>query len=82
MDLPFAFGEAEVEACARDYGVIVCPMSFFALSSGREHQVRLSFSYVTPEQIEEGVSRFARFVREQGVTAASVPALDTAGRLS
>jgi (S)-3,5-dihydroxyphenylglycine transaminase len=83
VDLPFAFGEAEVEACARDYGVIVCPMSFFALSGGRERQVRLSFSYVTPEQIEEGVRRFARFVRERaGMGEAALPALDAIGQPS
>jgi (S)-3,5-dihydroxyphenylglycine transaminase len=64
VDVPFVFGDAEVEACARDYGVIVCPVSYFALSAGRERQVRLSFSYVTEEQIEEGIGRFARFLRE------------------
>ncbi len=46
VSLPFAFGAAEVEACAGGHGVIVCPMSYFALSPGREKQVRLSFSYV------------------------------------
>jgi (S)-3,5-dihydroxyphenylglycine transaminase len=65
VDVPFVFGDAEVEACARDYGVIVCPVSYFALSPGRERQVRLSFSYVSQEQIEEGIGRFARFLRER-----------------
>lgn len=63
--LPFEFGDDCLQACARDHGVIVCPMSFFALSPGRERQVRLSFSYVTEEQIEEGIGRFARFVRDR-----------------
>jgi (S)-3,5-dihydroxyphenylglycine transaminase len=62
LDLPFDFGEEELQSCARDHGVVVCPMTFFALTPGRERQVRLSFSYVTPEQIEEGIARFARFV--------------------
>jgi (S)-3,5-dihydroxyphenylglycine transaminase len=65
VDLPFEFGEEHLRACAREHGVIVCPMSFFALTPGRERQVRLSFSYVSEEQIEDGVRRFARFVREQ-----------------
>ncbi len=65
LNLPFEFDEECLQACARDFGVIVCPMTFFSLSSGRERQVRLSFSYVTPEQIEEGIGRFARFVRER-----------------
>ncbi len=63
VDLPFAFDEECLQACARDYGVIVCPMTFFALAAGRERQVRLSFSYVTGEQIEDGIQRFARFVQ-------------------
>ena len=63
VDLPFAFAEEELRSCARDHGVIVCPMTFFALTPGRERQIRLSFSYVTPEQIEEGIGRLARFVR-------------------
>jgi (S)-3,5-dihydroxyphenylglycine transaminase len=63
VDLPFAFGEEELRSCARDHGVIVCPMTFFVLTPGRERQIRLSFSYVTPEQIEEGIGRLARFVQ-------------------
>ena len=65
VDLPFVFDDACLESCARDHGVICCPMTYFALTPGRERQVRLSFSYVTPEQIEEGVARFAGFVRQR-----------------
>lgn len=65
LDLPFDFGEEELDLCARDYGVICCPMRFFALAPGRERQVRFSFSYVTPEQIGQGVGAFARFVRDR-----------------
>jgi (S)-3,5-dihydroxyphenylglycine transaminase len=63
LNLPFEFDEECLQSCARDHGVIVCPMSFFALAGGREREVRLSFSYVTPEQIEEGIRRFAAFVK-------------------
>lgn len=65
VNLPFAFGDAEVEACAGSYGVIVSPMSYFALSPGREKQVRLSFSYVDQQQIAAGIGRFANYVRER-----------------
>lgn len=65
VNVPFDFDDPCVEACARDYGVIVCPVSYFALTPGRERQVRLSFSYVTEEQIETGISRFARFLRDR-----------------
>jgi DNA-binding transcriptional MocR family regulator len=53
-------------------------VSFFSLTAGRERQVRLSFSYVTEAQIEPGVGRFSRFVRdrvsvgERAVQAAAV----------
>jgi (S)-3,5-dihydroxyphenylglycine transaminase len=72
LNLPFEFTDDQLTACARDYGAIVCPMRFFALAPGRERQVRLSFSYVTPEQIDEGIARLARFVRDQ--VAVSRPA--------
>jgi (S)-3,5-dihydroxyphenylglycine transaminase len=70
LTLPFDFDEECLQSCARDHGVIVCPMSFFSLAGGRDREVRLSFSYVTPEQIEEGIRRFAGFVkgRLQGKT--------------
>ena len=72
LDLPFAFDDDCLRSCARDHGVVVCPMSHFALSPGRERQVRLSFSYVTPEQIDEGIARFAGFVHDR--LAAAAPA--------
>jgi (S)-3,5-dihydroxyphenylglycine transaminase len=65
LTLPFEFDAGCLQSAARDYGVVVCPMTFFALSPGREREVRLSFSYVTPERIEEGVERLARFVADR-----------------
>lgn len=65
VNLPFPFDLDCLESCARDFGVICCPMSFFALDAGRERQIRLSFSYVTPPQIEEGIARLAHFIRQR-----------------
>lgn len=65
VDLPFRFDEACLRAAAAEHGVVVCPMSLFSLEPGREHQIRLSFSYVTVDQIDDGVTRLARFVRDQ-----------------
>jgi (S)-3,5-dihydroxyphenylglycine transaminase len=88
LTLPFEFTDEDLTACARDYGVIVCPLRFFALSPGRERQVRLSFSYVTEEQIDEGIARLARFVQDRvknrvnnraGATAPRTGALAAAG---
>lgn len=78
LELPFEFTDECLVACARDYGVVVCPMSFFSLTPGRERQVRLAFSYVSGEQIAEGVARFARFVRDRA--AAGRPELAASGR--
>jgi (S)-3,5-dihydroxyphenylglycine transaminase len=63
LELPFEFGVPELKQCAADYGVIVCPMSFFSLWSGRRSQVRLSFSYVTPDEIVLGIERLSHFCR-------------------
>jgi (S)-3,5-dihydroxyphenylglycine transaminase len=62
LTLPFPFTEEDLKLCASRFGVIVCPMCYFALSGGRECQVRLSFSYVNEEQIRQGVERIAAFV--------------------
>ncbi len=75
LDLPFEFTDDCLVACARDYGVVVCPMSFFSLTPGRERQVRLAFSYVTGEQIAEGIARFARFVRDRVAIGEPAPVL-------
>lgn len=79
LDLPFEFTDERLVTCARDYGVVVCPMSFFSLTPGRERQVRLAFSYVTEEQIAEGIARLARFVRDR--VAAGEPELIASRRL-
>jgi (S)-3,5-dihydroxyphenylglycine transaminase len=68
LALPFAFGAAELDACAREFGAIVCPMPFFEVlpgRGGREREIRLSFSYVPEARIEEGIARLARFVRSR-----------------
>jgi (S)-3,5-dihydroxyphenylglycine transaminase len=77
VNLPFDFDDGCLQACARDYGVIVCPMSYFSLTAGRERQVRLSFSYVTEEQIEEGIARFARFIHDRATVAPATTSATT-----
>jgi (S)-3,5-dihydroxyphenylglycine transaminase len=83
VSLPFAFGAAELDACARDFGAIVCPMPFFEVlpgRGGREREIRLSFSYVSEARIAEGIARLARFVASRLATAdaSSRPAAATA----
>ena len=60
--LPFAFGQAEAQACAGQHGVLVMPLSFFAIDDAPNRGVRLAFSSVARERIPEGIARFAGFV--------------------
>jgi (S)-3,5-dihydroxyphenylglycine transaminase len=64
VSLPFAFTKERMQACAEEYGVICCPMSFFSLLGGCQQQVRLSFSYVTGDAIKKGVFQFWQFVHD------------------
>lgn len=40
------------------------PLSFFALDNSQDHQTRLAFSALTPEQIQTSVTRFGRLCGE------------------
>lgn len=74
VELPFAFGKEQMQLCAEQYGVICCPMQFFSLLGRCDNQVRLSFSYVSGDEIKAGVARFGAFVRDQVAKQVSVPA--------
>ncbi|MFP2905683.1 PLP-dependent aminotransferase family protein [Pyxidicoccus sp. 3LFB2] len=62
MKLPIEADEALLEQSARHYQVIWTPMRYFYLGAGGENELRLSCSYLTPEKIEEGISRLARLI--------------------
>ncbi|WP_394825887.1 PLP-dependent aminotransferase family protein [Pendulispora albinea] len=65
VTLPFDADDALLETSARDHGVIWTPMRYFCLDGAGDKQLRLSCSYLTPERIEEGVSRLASVVRQK-----------------
>lgn len=65
VELPFDFGKEQLQQCAEHYGVICCPMQFFSLLGRCKNQVRLSFSYVSEQEITTGIARFGAFVRTQ-----------------
>lgn len=67
LDLPIRFGREEVEHCARDFGVLVMPMSFFAIDDSGQHDcsVRLAFSNASPPALQEGIERLAKFVESR-----------------
>jgi 2-aminoadipate transaminase len=70
LDLPAGVRGDSLLADATQAGVTFVQGSDFYLGSGGEEAVRLAFSYATAEEIEEGIGRLGRLVREAaGVTA-------------
>lgn len=65
VSLPFDFGQEQTAQCASEHGVIVMPMTFFALDGTHRREVRLAFSNTDEREIEAGVARFARYVETQ-----------------
>ena len=69
-----AVADADLLAyCAAEYGVLWTPMRFFHLGRAGDHELRLSCSYLDHGQIEEGVKRLARFLRDPRVLRAPHP---------
>ena len=68
VELPEAVDVAELETAARERGVLFVKGTDFLLEGGR-NTLRLAYSGVTPEQIDDGVARLAEAVRSLGVTA-------------
>lgn len=62
LRIPVLADMALLKCSAADYGVLWTPMSFFHLSNIGNNELRLSISYLSPEQIEEGVGRLAAFL--------------------
>lgn len=59
--LPVLVNTELLECSASNYGVLWTPMSSFYLNNQGDNELRLSCSYLTPEQIEEGVNRLVMF---------------------
>ncbi|MEU9126370.1 PLP-dependent aminotransferase family protein [Streptomyces sp. NPDC048506] len=58
LTLPVPADNALLEESAREHGVIWTPMSYFyPEGDGGRHQLRLSLSYLTPDQVAEGARR-------------------------
>ena len=65
VDLPVPADGALLEVSAAEYGVLWTPMAQFYLDGTGNHRLRLSCSYLDPEQIETGVRRFAAFLHKE-----------------
>jgi (S)-3,5-dihydroxyphenylglycine transaminase len=65
MTVPFPAGEEALLRSGRDHGVLWTPMSYFYPGGGGHHQLRLSCSYLEPDQIDEGVQRLRGFIEAE-----------------
>jgi 2-aminoadipate transaminase len=68
VELPEDVSVAELETAAKERGVVFVKGTDFLLEGG-ENTLRLAYSGVTPEQIDEGITRLADAVRSLGVAA-------------
>ncbi|WP_230993331.1 aminotransferase-like domain-containing protein [Streptomyces endocoffeicus] len=62
MRVPFRVDNTVLTTSAQDFGVIWTPMAHFYPGTGGHHGIRLSISYLTPAEIDEGTARLARFI--------------------
>ncbi|MEU6123639.1 PLP-dependent aminotransferase family protein [Streptomyces sp. NPDC047123] len=65
LTVPFPVDDALLEHSARHHKVLWTPMHHFYGDGKPRPQIRLSFSYLSPEEITVGIDRLARFIREQ-----------------
>jgi DNA-binding transcriptional MocR family regulator len=68
VELPEGTSVAELETAARERGVVFVKGTDFLLEGG-ENTLRLAYSGVTPDEIDEGITRLAQAARTLGVAA-------------
>ncbi|WP_434056850.1 PLP-dependent aminotransferase family protein [Amycolatopsis ponsaeliensis] len=62
VTVPFTVDDDLLAHAARDHGVLFTPMHHFYGGKGGFNQLRLSISLLTPDLIDEGVSRLAALI--------------------
>ena len=62
LTVPFAADNAALERSAREHGVLWTPMDAFFLDGNGVNQLRISSSYLRPDQLTEGIARLADFL--------------------
>jgi 2-aminoadipate transaminase len=68
VELPAGTDVAELETAAKERDVLFVKGTDFLMEGG-ENTLRLAYSGVTPEQIDEGITRLAEAARSLGVAA-------------
>ena len=63
LKIPFDPTQEMIMDAVEKFGVIVCPMSMFCIDSENgKNKIRLSFSQMTPDQINEGMLRLKKWI--------------------
>ena len=65
MRVPFHADNAALTRSAEDFGVIWTPMSYFYPQGGGDCRLRLSVSYLSEEDITNGINRLASFIEAE-----------------
>ena len=68
VELPEGTAVAELEAAAKERGVVFVKGTDFLVEGG-ENTLRLAYSGVTPDEVDEGITRLAEAYRSLGVAA-------------
>jgi (S)-3,5-dihydroxyphenylglycine transaminase len=63
--VPFRADAAALKRAAQEFGVIWTPMENFHPMGGGRNGIRLSISYLTSAEIQEGIARLARFIEAE-----------------
>jgi (S)-3,5-dihydroxyphenylglycine transaminase len=65
MRVPFVAGNEALARSAEDFDVIWTPMSYFYPHGGGDHSIRLSVSYLSEDDITEGILRLSQFIEAE-----------------
>lgn len=65
LSVPFPADDALLERCAEQHRVLWTPLNAFYGDRKPRNEIRLSFSHLRPDEIRDGMVRFAAFVAEQ-----------------
>ena len=66
FEMPEGFdAERMVETDGMELGILLIPGSDFSTTGGLKNHMRASFSMIAPEQVEEGMTRFAKMIERE-----------------
>jgi (S)-3,5-dihydroxyphenylglycine transaminase len=65
VHVPFRADDAALARSAEDFGVIWTPMSYFYPQGGGDCSLRLSVSYLSEQDIKDGITRLTSFIEAE-----------------